>query len=174
MVLSVRARRSRAEDTDRSPAIDKRSCAQPPIPTAPAPRGCRTERKLACVRNLGEHESTECPPIGRSRAGLRCASGRRRAACARAAWKSQSTYSWCIDCGDEGTSYIASTAHSSARKGRRRENGMGGSDTDESLPELVASSSDEADSDEEASSTRAPRAASVSASCCARSCPRHC
>ena len=35
---------------------------------------------------------------------------------------------------------------------------MGGaSDTDESLPALVASSSDEADSDEEASSTRAPR-----------------
>jgi hypothetical protein len=45
MVLSVRARRSRAEDTDRSPAIDKRSCAQPPIPTAPAPKD---ERKLAC------------------------------------------------------------------------------------------------------------------------------
>jgi hypothetical protein len=39
------------------------------------------------------------------------------------------------------------------------------SDTDESLPELVASSSSEADSDEEASSTRAAQAAPVSASC---------
>ena len=39
------------------------------------------------------------------------------------------------------------------------------SDTDESLPELIASSSSEADSDEEASSIRAAQVAPVSASC---------
>ena len=34
---SVRAQRSRADETDRSPAIGKRSYAQPLIPAAPAP-----------------------------------------------------------------------------------------------------------------------------------------
>jgi hypothetical protein len=38
MVHSVRAQRSRAEDTHRSSAIDQRSYAQPPIPTASGPR----------------------------------------------------------------------------------------------------------------------------------------
>ena len=35
---SACAQRSRAEDTDRSPATDQRSHAHPPTPTAPAPR----------------------------------------------------------------------------------------------------------------------------------------
>ena len=38
MVHSVREQRSRAEDTHRSSAIGQRSYAQPPIPTASAPR----------------------------------------------------------------------------------------------------------------------------------------
>jgi hypothetical protein len=38
MVHSVRAQRSRAEETHRSSAIGQRSYAQPPIPTPPAPR----------------------------------------------------------------------------------------------------------------------------------------
>ena len=38
MVHSVRAQRSRAEDTDRSPATDQRRHSPPPIPATPAPR----------------------------------------------------------------------------------------------------------------------------------------
>ena len=38
MVHSVRAQRTRAQDTHRSPAIGQRSYAQPPIPTTSAPR----------------------------------------------------------------------------------------------------------------------------------------
>jgi hypothetical protein len=46
---SARAQRSRAEDTHRGPATGQRSHAQPPTPTAPAPRASASGPPLHCA-----------------------------------------------------------------------------------------------------------------------------
>jgi len=54
MAHSVRAQRSRAEDTDRIPVIDQRSYEQPPIPTDPAPRAPATSLPSSFSVLLGD------------------------------------------------------------------------------------------------------------------------